>query len=156
MSTLDRVSNAHVAGSMREVQLAVTSRDAHSIARAQNVSQMKLPLMIISAADVVGIDVFNGWEHGGSHVNVELGGWAPTGLIDCHFGTVAVHGREGGGAGWQSRAAMGRTGEWWSEATVATDVECVTPAHSSGRVPIGVSLAHSTSPTYGKVEYLYL
>jgi acetylornithine/succinyldiaminopimelate/putrescine aminotransferase len=51
---------------------------------------------------------------------------------------------------------MGRTGEWWSEATVATDVECVTPAHSSGRVPIGVSLAHSTSPTYGKVEYLYL
>ena len=51
-----------------------------------------LNLLVISEAPVVGVDVLNGWEQGGGHVNVELGGWAPTGLMDCHFGTVVVPG----------------------------------------------------------------
>lgn len=128
-----------------------------------------LTMFFISAAPVVGVDVVDGWEQGGGRVNVELAGWAPTGLMNCHFGTVAVHGREGGGGGaggpgWHSRAAAatGRgVGEWWSEASAtATDVECVTPARRSGSiVPIGVSLAHlSTSASFGEtmVTYTYL
>ena len=39
---------------------------------------------------------------------------------------------------------------------MTTDVECVTPARRSGTVPVGVSLAHSASPSYGAVEYKYL
>jgi hypothetical protein len=30
------------------------------------------------------------------YITVELVGWAPAGVTDCHFGTVAVHGREAG------------------------------------------------------------
>ena len=143
----------HLAGGVREVSTNVAfasttppSRDAGA-----------LNVFIVDRAPVVGVDVKNGWMQGGGRVSVELGTWAPTGMMDCHFGTVIVHGRGVEGAGWQSRAAAGKAGEWWSEATATTDVECVTPAHQSGRVPVGVSLAHSTSASYGDgVGYLYL
>ena len=151
------ISNSQLAGGMKEISLSVASVDSLSTDRLGGESA-SLTMFVIPAAPVVDVDVIDGWEQGGGHVNVELGGWAPTGLMDCHFGTVAVHGREGGGAGWQSRAAMGRgIGEWWSEATIATDVECVTPARRAGEVPIGVSLAHSTSASFGdRVSYKYL
>jgi len=153
----DRPMTSQLAGGMKEVSLSVTDTFTLTARLLNRGEAAPLTMFLISAATVVGVDVVNGWEQGGAYVNVELGGWAPMGLMDCHFGTVAVHGREGGGAGWQSRAAMGRKGEWWSEATVATDVECVTPARQSGSVPIGVSLAHSTSPDFasGNVEYKY-
>jgi hypothetical protein len=152
-----------LAGGMQEISLSVTSAGgSQAIDRPggdHGEAAAPLTMFVISAAPVVGVDVVDGWEQGGEHVNVELGGWAPTGLVDCHFGTVAVHGRETGGSGWQSRAAVGRrgVGEWWSEATIATDVECVTPARRSGSVPIGVSLAHSTSAVFEeKINYKYL
>ena len=150
----NRSSNGILAGGLQEMSLSVASSEHGRLLSRGDVTPLNL--LVISEAPVVGVDVLNGWEQGGGHVNVELGGWAPTGLMDCHFGTVVVHGRGGGGAGWAGRAAMGRAGEWWSEATIATDVECVTPARQPGSVPVGVSLAHSTSPSYGNIEYKYL
>ena len=51
---------------------------------------------------------------------------------------------------------MGRAGEWWSEATIATDVECVTPARQPGSVPVGVSACTlHIAPSYGNIEYKY-
>ena len=70
-----------------------------------------LSVFIVDRAPVVGVDVKNGWMQGGGRVSVELGTWAPTGMMDCHFGTVIVHGRGVEGAGWQSlRAAAGKAG----------------------------------------------
>ena len=158
MSTPERsIATANLAGGMTEISLSVTSSNSLSPDRPTGSEAAPLTMFVISAAPVVGVDVIDGWEQGGGQVTFELGGWAPTGYLDCHFGTVAVHGREGGGAGWQSRAAMGRVGEWWSEATVVTDVECVTPARRAGIVPLGISLAHSTSASFGEhVQYKYL
>ena len=154
VSMQNRSSSGILAGGLQEMSLSVGTSDNGRLLARGDVTPLNL--LVISEAPVVGVDVLNGWEQGGGHVNVELGGWAPSGLMDCHFGTVVVHGRGGGGAGWAGRAAMGRAGEWWSEATIATDVECVTPARQPGSVPVGVSLAHSTSPSYGSVEYKYL
>lgn len=143
----------HLAGGVREVSTNVAFASTTPPSREDGL----LSVFVVDRAPVVGVDVKNGWVQGGGRVSVELGTWAPTGMMDCHFGTVVVHGRGVEGAGWQSRAAAGKAGEWWSEATATTDVECVTPAHQSGRVPVGVSLAHSTSASYGDgVGYLYL
>ena len=143
----------HLAGGVREVSTNVAFASTTPPSRDDGA----LSVFVVDRAPVVGVDVKNGWMQGGGRVSVELGTWAPTGMMDCHFGTVIVHGRGVEGAGWQSRAAAGKAGEWWSEATATTDVECVTPAHQSGRVPVGVSLAHSTSASYGDgVGYLYL
>ena len=115
-----------------------------------------LSVFVLDRAAVVGVDVRNGWEQGGGSVSVELSSWAPASWMDCRFGTVTVHGRAGG-SGWGALVSSGRAGEWWSETTSAEDVECVTPARQTGRVPVGVSLAHSSSVSFdAAVEYLYL
>ena len=102
---------------------------------------------------MVGVDVKNGWMQGGGGPR-ELGR-RRTGMMDVTSARslcmVAVE-----GAGWQSRAAAAKRGVV-VRSDCTTDVECVTPAHQSGRVPVGVSLAHSTSASYGDgVGYLYL
>lgn len=146
-------AGVRLAGGMTEVFLGVT----RSTAPRRLTDATALSVFVLDLAAVIGVDVRNGWEQGGGSVNVELSGWAPAGLLDCRFGTVTVHGRSAGGAGWRARASSGRAGEWWSEATAAADVECVTPARHSGRVPVGVSLAHSASVSFDeRVHYLYL
>lgn len=142
-----------LAGGMTEISLGVTS----TTAPRRLTDATSLSVFVLDLAAVVGVDVGNGWEQGGGSVNVELSGWAPAGLMDCRFGTVTVHGRSAGVTGWRARASSGRAGEWWSEATAAADVECVTPARHSGRVLVGVSLAHSASVSFDeRVEYSYL
>ena len=157
MSSFDRsVATSQLGGGMEKTSISVMSSDSLPIDSA-GIEATPLNMFVILQAPVVDLDVVDGWEQGGGRVTVELGGWAPAGLMDCHFGTVAVHGREGGGASWQGHAAASRRmGAWWSEATSTTDVECLTPARKSGSVPIGVSLAHSPSASFGDVNYKYL
>jgi hypothetical protein len=143
---------SRLAGGVTEISLGVTS----TAAPRRAADSTALSVFVLERAAVVGVDVGNGWEQGGGSVSVELSGWAPAGWMDCRFGTVSVHGRAGG-SGWRARASSGRAGEWWSETTAAADVECVTPAKQTGRVPVGVSLAHSSSVSFdAAVEYLYL
>ena len=143
---------SRLAGGVTEISLGVTS----AAAPRRAADSTALSVFVLERAAVVGVDVGNGWEQGGGSVSVELNGWAPAGWMDCRFGTVTVHGRAGG-SGWRARASSGRAGEWWSETTAAADVECVTPAKQTGRVPVGVSLAHSSSVSFdAAVEYSYL
>jgi hypothetical protein len=142
---------SRLAGGMTEISLGVAS----TTAPRRVTDATALSVFVLDLAAVVGVDAGYGWEQGGGSVRVELSGWAPTGWMDCRFGTATVNSRSGG-AGWRARASSGRAGEWWSEATAAADVECVTPARRTGRVMVGVSLAHSASVSYDAgVEYLY-
>ena len=149
-----------VGGSAAEVSLRVVARsEAEAATNAATTADAKdadaaLSLFVVRRAAVIGVDFGSGWAAGGGHVDVELAAWAPTGMLDCHFGAVHVRGRGLGGAAW---ATAGEARERWADdAVAATSVECVAPASRVGRVPLGVSLARSNEASFGEdVEYQY-
>ena len=149
-----------VGGSAAEVSLRVVARsEAEAATNAAATADAKdadaaLSLFVVRRAAVIGVDFGSGWAAGGGHVDVELAAWAPTGMLDCHFGAVHVRGRGLGGAAW---ATAGEARERWADdAVAATSVECVAPASRVGRVPLGVSLARSNEASFGEdVEYQY-
>ena len=61
--------------------------------RADAKTRTRAGLFVVRRAAVIGVDFGSGWAAGGGHVDVELAAWAPTGMLDCHFGAVHVRGR---------------------------------------------------------------
>ena len=107
----------------------------------------------VAATVPVASDVAEGWTDGGTLVRVALSNPLPPEWLECRFGAVAVPARPAlasSAEAYGSRAAHRAGGS-----NADMELECVTPGHGPGLVPVQVALAHSRVPSLGSVTFRF-